>query len=404
MSAGAQERRVGLWLIGARGSVATCVVYGLAGLRGGLLEPVGLVTERANLAGMDLVPTDNLVLGGHDVCRRSLTESAGELVKSGVLAEGLVDASSAAAAAFEARVRPGLLDGAEVGFADLDPESARLGGLEPRAQVEALVRDLEEFRESAGLERVVVLNLASTEAFRESAPEWESLTAFEAALDAQVAQPASVIYAYAALRAGCPHVNFTPSVGASIPALRELARELNLPHCGSDGKTGETLLKTVLAPLFVARNLKVLGWQGYNMLGNRDGEVLADPLHRESKLRSKGDSLRSILDDDSTHTHVAIDYFPSLRDWKTAWDYIHFEGFLGARMSLQFTWTGSDSALAAPLVIDLARLADFAHEAGESGEMPQTSSFFKAPLAGGPRDFHAQYGLLLEYVERHSRG
>ena len=109
----APERRVGLWLIGARGSVATCVVYGLAGLRGGLLEPVGLVTERAILAGMDLVPTDNLVLGGHDVCRRSLTESAGELVKSGVLAEGLVDASSAAAAAFEARVRPGLLDGAD---------------------------------------------------------------------------------------------------------------------------------------------------------------------------------------------------------------------------------------------------------------------------------------------------
>ena len=395
---------MGLWLIGARGAVATCVAYGLAGLRAGLLEPVGLVTERAALAGMDLTPTDNLVLGGHDVCRRSLTDSAGELVKSGVLQEGLVTATSADASAFEARIRSGLLDGAEVGLADLDPESARRGGLAPREQIAALVADLEEFRAECELDRVVVLNLASTEAFREPAAEWETLAEFEAALDAETAQPASVIYAYAALRAGCPHVNFTPSTGASIPALRELARELSLPHCGSDGKTGETLLKTVLAPLFVARNLRVLGWQGYNMLGNRDGEVLADPLHRESKLRSKGDSLRAILGDDTAHTHVAIDYFPSLRDWKTAWDYIHFEGFLGARMSLQFTWTGSDSALAAPLAIDLARLADFAHEAGEVGEMPHTASFFKAPLAGGPQEFHAQYGLLLEYVEQHTRG
>lgn len=402
MTSQAAERRVGLWLVGARGSVATCVAYGLAGLRAGLLEPVGLVTERAALAGVDLVPTDNLVLGGHDVCKRSLTVSAGELVKSGVLAEGLVTATSEAATAFEARIRPGLLDGAEVGLADLEPESARLGSLDPRDQVAALSADLEAFAADNDLDRVVVVNLASTEAFRESAPEWQSLAAFEAALDAKQPQPASVIYAYAALRSGCPHVNFTPSIGASIPALRELAHELRLPHCGSDGKTGETLLKTVLAPLFVARNLKVLGWQGYNMLGNRDGEVLADPLHRESKLRSKGDSLKSILGDDSTHTHVAIDYFPSLRDWKTAWDYIHFEGFLGARMSLQFTWTGSDSALAAPLVIDLSRLAEFAHEVGEFGEMAHTASFFKAPLAGGPQDFHSQYGLLLEYVERHS--
>ena len=396
----ADRRRVGVWLVGGRGAVSTCVAYGLAGLREDLLEPTGLVTARPPMAALDLVPFENLVLGGCDVCTRSMTESAGELVRSGVLDASLVTATSSAASAYEARLRPGVLDGAEVGVGDLDPESARLGALAPREQIERIRGDLEQFTAEEQLDRVVLVNLASTEAHREEGKAWSSLAALDAALDEGVPQPASLLYAYAALSGGHPYVNFTPSPGASIPALRELAHELRVPHCGNDGKTGETLLKTVLAPLFVARNLRVLAWQGYNMLGNRDGEVLADPLHRESKLRSKGDALRSILDDPGTHTHVGIDYVPSLRDWKTAWDFVHFEGFLGARMSLQFTWSGSDSALAAPLVLDLVRLADLAAERGEHGEMEHTASFFKSPITGGTHDFQVQFMRLVEYAER----
>jgi myo-inositol-1-phosphate synthase len=395
-------RRVGVWLIGARGAVSTCVAYGLAGLQEGLLDTTGLVTARPPLDALELVAPEELVLGGCDVCRRPMTESAGELVKSGVLGPDLVEGAHVGASAFESRLRPGILDGADVGVADLDPESSRLGALAPREQIERIRADLTSFAAEERLSRVVVVNLASTEAFREGREDWRSLEAFESALDAGRSQPASMLYAYAALGAGHPFVNFTPSPGASIPALRELAREMRVPHCGNDGKTGETLIKTVLAPLFVARNLKVLGWQGYNMLGNRDGEVLADPLHRESKLRSKGDVLPSILGDQGVHTHVGIDYVPSLRDWKTAWDFVHFEGFLGARMSLQFTWMGSDSALAAPLILDLARLADFAAERGEHGEMTHTASFFKSPLCGGTHDFHAQFRRLVEYAARHA--
>jgi myo-inositol-1-phosphate synthase len=324
-------------------------------------------------------------------------------VRHGVLSQELVAGASSFASAFEARLRPGMLDEADVGLADLDPESARLGALSPRERVGAVVRDLEAFQKENELERTVVVNLASTEALRESQIEWRSLAAFESALDAGTSQPASVLYAYAALSSGLPFVNFTPSPGSSIPALRELARERGAPHCGNDGKTGETLLKTVLAPMFVARGLRVLAWQGYNMLGNRDGEVLADPLHKEAKLRSKGDVLRSILGDDQLHTHVGIDYVPSLADWKTAFDLIHFEGFLGARMSLQFTWTGSDSALAAPLVIDLARLADLAAARGEAGEMEHTACYFKAPICGGTHDFHVQHQRLLEYARTRRR-
>jgi myo-inositol-1-phosphate synthase len=312
-----------------------------------------------------------------------------------------VAASAAEAAAFEARIRPGLLDDADVGLADLEPESARLGSLPPRAQIERLQADFAAFRREQELARVCVVNLASTEAYRDPREEWASLAAFERALDAGRAPPAAQIYANAARAAGAPGVHFTPARGASIPALRELARERGVPHCGNDGKTGETLVKTVLAPLFTARRLRVLAWQGYNMLGNRDGEVLRDPLHRASKLATKDNALREILKSDEVHTHVGIDFVPSLQDWKTAWNLVHFEGFLGARMTLQFTWIGSDSALAAPLILDLARLTDFAAEAGEVGEMAHTACFFKSPIAGGSPEFQAQYGRLLEYVERH---
>ncbi|HUR26864.1 MAG TPA: inositol-3-phosphate synthase [Planctomycetota bacterium] len=392
------QRRIGVWLIGGRGSVSTCVVYGLAGLREGWLDPTGLITAAAPLSALPLAGFDELVLGGHDVCRRPMTESAGELVKSNILSQDLVTLAAPHATAYEARLRAGLLDDADVGFANLDPLTARLGGLSPREKIAHVAEDLAAFARAEQLERVVVVHLASTEAFRPPHDSWRTLEAFEKSLDAGASQPASCLYAYAALANGHPYVNFTPSPGSSIPALRELAMQRRVPHCGSDGKTGETLLKTVLAPMFVARALKVRAWQGYNMLGNRDGEVLADPMHKEAKLRNKNDALRAILGDPEVHTHVGIDYVPSLDDWKTAFDLVHFEGFLGARMTLSFTWTGSDSALAAPLVIDLARLTEYSARRGEVGELPHTASFFKSPIAGGTHDFHAQFERLVGYA------
>ncbi|MFN0241433.1 MAG: inositol-3-phosphate synthase [Planctomycetota bacterium] len=398
MSSPATSRRTGVWLIGARGSISTCVAYGLAGLKQGLLEPTGIVTARAPFSDLPLVAFDDLVLGGHDVCSRDLSRSSAELVRHGILNADLVTACAAEGAAFEAAIRPGVLDQLDVGLADLDPHSARLGALPPREQIAALVADLRAFQRAHGLQRVVVVNVASTEAHRGERDEWRSLAAFERALDEALPQPASILYVYAAFEAGAPFVNFTPSRGASITAMREMARARGLPHCGNDGKTGETLVKTAIAPMFTARALRVLSWQGYNMLGNRDGAVLADALHREAKLKNKNDALREILDDDAVHTHVGIDFVPSLQDWKTAWDFVHFEGFLGAKMTLQFTWTGSDSALAAPLVIDLVRWADLAHERGECGEMNHTACYFKAPLGGGTHDFHAQFSRLLAYA------
>ena len=395
-----KTERLGVWLVGARGAISTCVAYGLAGLVEGLIEPVGLCTETAALRGLDLCALDDIVLGGCDVCTRSMTESAAELEAQGVLSADLVTAAAPRAAAYEARIVPGLLDPADGTPVSADPESERLGSLPASEQVALIAKELEAFREEAGVSRVIVVNLASSEAQREKQKSWEDVSSFEAAIEADEPQPASVLYAYAALRTGCAFINFTPSAGASIPALRELADREGLPIAGNDGKTGETLVKTVLAPMFRARALKVLAWQGYNMLGNRDGEVLDEPAHKAAKLRNKDQVLRELLDDDELHTQVAIDFVPSLNDWKTAWDFIHFEGFLGAKMSMQFTWQGSDSALAAPLVIDLVRLVDEAARAGVSGELEHLACFFKAPLSGGTHDFHAQHYRLLAYAAK----
>ena len=396
---------LGVWLIGARGSISTCVAYGLAGLRLDLLEPIGLCTAREPLASLPLARPEDFVLGGHDVVGRELEGSAAELVAEGILTEKLVAAAREDVGSYTSRIRAGVLDERDRGMPAVDPGSSRLASAPPREQAQRIEADLAAFRREAGVSRVVVVNLASTEAARAAQPEWADLSAFERALDAGRPQPASTLYAYAAFRSGCAYVNFTPSLGSSIPALRGLARERGLPHCGSDGKTGETLVKTVLAPMFTARNLRVLAWQGYNMLGNRDGEVLADEAHRAAKLRNKDEALRSLLGDPNLHTQVGIDFVPSLRDWKTAWDFVHFEGFLGARMQLQFTWSGSDSALAAPLVIDLVRLTDLALRSGEAGELAWTASFFKAPIAGGTHDFRAQFEALLAWARAHpSRG
>jgi myo-inositol-1-phosphate synthase len=211
--------------------------------------------------------------------------------------------------------------------------------------------------------------------------------------------PASVLYALAAVESGAPYVNFTTCIGSSFPAMDELARRHGVPHVGRDGKTGETLMKTTLAPMFVARNLKVMSWEGYNMLGNRDGKVLDAPDANQAKCKDKDACLRDILGDDETHSRVRIDYVPSLDDWKQAYDFIHFRGVLGARMQMHFLWQGCDSALAAPLVLDLARLTALAHRRGESGTLPQLACFFKTPLDVEVQEFGEQMRLLTDWCE-----
>jgi myo-inositol-1-phosphate synthase len=309
-----------------------------------------------------------------------------------------------------------LLDAVSASLADIDGNIVSIPELawrvnEPQRDLpslQALVTRVRErlrgFAADQGLAHVVLVNLISAEALPADDPGHQTVAGFEALLaaDRKDRVSPSMVYAYAAFAEGCSQVNFSPCVAASIPALRAMAEQRGLPHCGNVGKTGETLVKTALAPMFAARHLTVMSWEGVNMLGNADGRALAEPERRQAKLANKEQVLEKILGY-PLHAGVGIEYVPSLGDWKTAWDLIHFKGFLDVPMTMQFTWQGADSILAAPLVLDLARFCEFAARHGERGLMPQLACFFKNPMGCDEQDFFLQYDRLLRYCDEHLR-
>jgi len=397
-----EPRRVGIWFIGAFGGVATTAALGLAALRRGLMDSTGLVTALPMFDGLDLDQPAHFLLGGHDVRRTTYRQSVRELQqRSNVFDAALVEACLPELDTWAENVRPGTIlnTGATITrLADL-PEAHRFN--DPRAAVAQIQVDLRHFKDVHALDQLVVINLASTEPpfpLQEPHSSLERLTAPQECHHHTIL-PASSLYAWAAVDLGLPYVNFTPSLGASFPAIQELALKRGAALAGQDGKTGETLLKTVLAPMFALRNLRVLSWVGHNIFGNRDGVVLDDPANKASKLRSKDQVVSSILGY-KPQTLVTIEYVESLDDWKTAWDHIHFQGFLGVKMMLQFTWQGCDSLLAAPLVLDLVRLTLLAQRRGEAGVLRHLACFFKSPMAVQEHDFFKQFTMLGQYLER----
>ncbi|MFM9629315.1 MULTISPECIES: inositol-3-phosphate synthase [Streptomyces] len=360
--------RVGVWLIGARGSVATTVVAGCAALTAGLRPPTGLVTETPTFARSGLPALSSLVFGGHDTLDCPLPKRAEQLAAGGVLPPGLPAAVEAELAAAEREIRPG----------GPLPGDTR----DEEELIAAFATDLRDFVRRLGLDRAVVVNVASTE----PAPTGAAL-------------PASSLYAAAALRAGCPYVNFTPSTGLHHPGLAGLAASSGLPYGGRDGKTGQTLLRSVLGPMFAQRALDVRAWSGTNLLGGGDGAALADPAAAAAKNAGKERVLADTLGT-VPEGQVHIDDVPALGDWKTAWDHVAFDGFLGTRMVLQTIWQGCDSALAAPLVLDLARLLARAHELGLSGPRPELAFFFKDPVGDAPASLAEQYAELERFARR----
>ena len=297
----------------------------------------------------------------------------------------------------EARIRPGTTW-------NVGPTIAALADLElprgetPRKIVNRLQGDLRQFQQREGADHLIVVNVASTEPARQlpALPiTWAELQPLLRSANCPL--PASSLYAIAALDLGASYINFTPSLGAAPAGIDELARLRGACHAGCDGKTGETLLKSVLAPMFAARNLQVLSWVSHNIFGNMDGRVLDDPANKEAKLKSKDHLLGEILGY-RPQTHVSIEFIESLGDWKTAWDHVHFTGFLGTPMTFQFIWQGCDSVLAAPLVIDLVRFTDLAQRRGETGLLKFLASFFKSPLGVEEQSFMRQFQSLQRWL------
>jgi myo-inositol-1-phosphate synthase len=396
------ERRVGLWLIGACGGVGTTATLGLAALGRGLIDTTSLVTARPMFESVDLDPFIRFVVGGHEVRRAGFRQTVQELQeRSNIFDRVLSDACAADLERWETNLRPGTVLNAGPTIARLAERPEATRAETPRAAIEQIQSDLRQFQQANRLDQVVVANVSSTEPPFEIGEIHDSLERLVPALEKkqtmQPVLPASSLYAFAALDLGLPYINFTPSLGASVPALEELALKRKAPHGGKDGKTGETLMKSVLAPMFADRNWQILSWVGHNIFGNRDGLVLDDPSNKASKIKTK-DALVSSIVGYKPQTHVSIEYIQSLDDWKTAWNHIHFRGFLNTKMILQFIWQGCDSLLAAPLVLDLARLSLLAQRRGESGILKHLACFFKSPMGVDDHDFFHQFAWLEEYA------
>lgn len=384
-----------IWLIGAYGIVSTTAMVGGKNLENGEIETTGLVSELPHFDGIGKIAPLKFEFGGHEIRKISNAYDAAlehltlnrHFEKT--LLENVKDDLEKIKAATGTAINCGS------GIEELgEIETLEDEGLSLREIADSLEKEMRKFAN----DETVVINVASTEPLIERNEKYHgTLEGFETLLDEDRKEyvSASMIYAYSALKLGLPYANFTPSAGSSIPALIELA-EKNAPHAGKDGKTGETLVKTTLAPMFLYRNLKVIGWMSYNILGDYDGKVLAHRDNKESKVESKDKVLEKTLGY-SPFSITEIDFFPSLLDNKTAFDFIHFEGFLGTRMKYYFIWDAIDAIVAAPLILDLARFLLLAKKKGLKGTIKELGFFFKSPMESGVVNTHEQFRELVEW-------
>ncbi|TGD98229.1 inositol-3-phosphate synthase [Methylobacterium nonmethylotrophicum] len=390
-------RRVGVAFVGMGGAVATTAIAGIEMIKSGSNRLDGLPLAGHAVAGM--VGYKDLVFGGWDLNGDDLGAAASG---HGVLTKQDLENG--------AQVLNGMKPWPAVGSAkfcrNIDGQN-RIVAKDHREAVDCIADDLKRFREQSGVDDVVVVNLASTERWPDlDDPTLNSAAAFERGLDAsdEAISPA-MLYAYAAIKNGIPYANFTPSVAADVPALVDLARQMNVPVAGKDGKTGQTMMKTVLAPALKSRALHVDGWFSTNILGNRDGLALNDKDSLQSKLNTKGTVLDSILGYPVEDHLVHIHYYRPRGDDKEAWDNIDVTGFLGQRMQIKINFLCKDSILAAPLVIEIARVLDLAKKRGDGGVQEQLSLFFKAPMVknghGPEHAFGAQERMLLDWLGVH---
>ena len=388
------RERLGVAVVGLGGAVATTAIAGVELLKSGANRLDGLPLSDLNVPGM--VDYTDLVFGGWDVNGDDLATAAEThaVVPKGAILDGMAGMRD---------IRPWKAVASGRFCRNIDGQN-KVAATGHRDAVDRIAADLRRFREEEKLGDVVVLNLASTERWPDlSAETFGSLDAFERGLDRDDdAIGPAMLYAYAAVANGYAYGNFTPSVAADIPAIKELAEKLNVPVAGKDGKTGQTMMKTVIAPALKARALHVDGWFSTNILGNRDGLALDDPDSLKSKLNTKGSVLDQILGYPVEDHIVDIRYYRPRGDDKEAWDNIDVTGFLGQRMQIKVNFLCKDSILAAPLAIEIARVLGLANARGDGGVQEQLSLFFKAPMVrngrGPEHAFHRQEQMLLDWL------
>ena len=373
--------RLGVAIIGVGGAVATTAIAGIEMIKAGSNSLAGLPLADRDIAGMPAYR--DMVFGGWDLSEGTLADCA---LRHGVISEKeLSDGASALSA-----MKPWPAIGSTDFCANIDGGN-KVAASGHRDAISRIQADLMRFRDEQQADRLVMINLASTERMPDLDSEALSdIDAFERALDRNdTAISPAMLYAYAALDAGVAFGNFTPSVAADVAPLQQLAIMRGVPVAGKDGKTGQTLLKTVIAPALRDRALHVDGWFSTNILGNSDGKALDDPNSLQSKLATKKSVLDEILGYPVEDHIVMIHYYRPRGDDKEAWDNIDLTGFLGQKMQLKLNFLCKDSVLAAPLVIEIARLLALADARGDGGVQEQMGVFFKLPqMSGGKQPVH----------------
>jgi myo-inositol-1-phosphate synthase len=414
------QGKLGVLLVGL-GAVSTTTIAGVMAIRKGLAPPIGSLTQMGTIRLgkrtegrapkiKDFVPLadlNDIVFGGWDIFEEdcyAAARTAGVLEPSHLeRVRPELEAVKPMPAVFDQRYVK-RLDGPNV-----------KKGKNKRDLAEQVVADIRAFKRTHGCDRLVMIWCGSTEVYMKETAAHASVAAFERALEqSDDAIPSSMIYAYAAIREGLPFANAAPNLTADVPAMLELAARTKSPLAGNDMKTGQTLIKTIIAPGLKARLLGVKGWYSTNILGNRDGEVLDDPESFKTKEESKKSALDYIFQPhlypelyaDLCHV-VRINYYPPRGDNKEGWDNIDLIGWLGYPMQLKINFLCRDSILAAPIVLDAALFLDLARRAGMSGIQEWLSFYFKAPMHAP--ELYPEHDLFIQLMKlkntlRHLRG
>ncbi len=393
------------------GAISSTFIAGVEAVKKGIAKPIGSLTQMGTIRLgkrtegripkiKDFVPLaslDDLVFGGWDIFSDNIYQAG---LHAGVLERSLLDqvrpemeAISPWTAAFDKNyVRK--LDGTHV-----------KKGANKMELAEQLQDDIKAFKKKNNLSRMVMVWCASTEVFLKPSAVHQTVESFEEGLrknDPDIAP--SMLYAYAAIKSGIAYANGAPNLSADIPALNRLAKDHNIPICGKDFKTGQTLMKTILAPGLKSRLIGLSGWFSTNILGNRDGEVLDDPDAFKTKEESKLSVLEHILQPDlypdlySNYTHkVRINYYPPRGDNKEGWDNIDIFGWLGYPMQIKVDFLCRDSILAAPIVLDLVMFLDLAQRCGMSGIQEWLSFYFKSPMCAP--ELYPEHDLFIQLMK-----
>jgi myo-inositol-1-phosphate synthase len=404
------DGKLGVLLVGL-GAVSTTFVAGVEAIKRGLAKPVGSLTQMGTIRLgkrtdknvphiKDFVPLatlDDIVFGAWDIFSDNAYDAA---MNAGVLEKDLLNQVSEQLSS----LKPMTAVFEQNYVKRLHGENVKTGKNKMEL-AEQLIDEIARFKTENGCDRLVMVWAASTEIFLEESDVHRSLEAFERGLyDNDPAIAPSMIYAYAALKSGVPFANGAPNLTVDIPALVKLADDMRVPICGKDFKTGQTFMKTIIAPGLKSRMLGLHGWYSTNILGNRDGEVLDDPENFRTKEESKLSVLEHILQPDvypdlyEGFSHVVrINYYPPRGDNKEGWDNIDIFGWLGYPMQIKIDFLCRDSILAAPLCLDLALFLDLAQRAGMKGVQEWLSFYFKSPQTAP--DLYPEHDIFIQLTK-----